>query len=170
MKAPVVILVSVLAVFAGLKAHAQMTPITPKPVVTVPVPPSDKPTKPEAYKNLPPVEHDHQYEGDLTITIVDTLEALYTICLHSPVTKPYLLACSWRNDKSCLVVMVKDEVMRTRGYNTGLLLRHEIGHCNGWGREHEGERAIGAPNKYWVPAPQRVGYGRNTSTFKGKDQ
>jgi hypothetical protein len=143
MSRPVVIFVAVLAVFAGIKAHAQ---IYPKPVVTVPVGPSNTPATPvrPAYKIFPPVEYDHDYEGDLTIRIVDTLEELYAVCKLDRASTPYLLACSWHNDKSCLVVMVKDEVMRTRGYTTGLLFRHERGHCNGWSKDHENERTLPA--------------------------
>jgi hypothetical protein len=78
-----------------------------------------------------------QYEGDLTIKIVDTLEELYDLCR---LPNRSLLACSTHNSKGCLIVMVNDEIMRKRGYTTGLLFRHEQGHCNGWGPDHGGER------------------------------
>src|SRR5262245_61016927 len=74
---------------------------------------------------LPPVEYDHQYEGDLTIKMVPTLADLYRAC--SVYNNPVLLACSYR---------YASDVMRERGWNTGLLLRHEIGHCNGWPGDH----------------------------------
>jgi len=52
--------------------------------------------------------------------------------------------------------MVKDEVMRSRNWTTGLLLRHEIGHCNGWGADHEGERGISWPTVHWANPNKRV--------------
>jgi hypothetical protein len=33
--------------------------------------------------------------------------------------------------------------MRKRGYTTGLLLRHERGHRNGWGDNHAARAALG---------------------------
>src|SRR6516165_6107420 len=78
---------------------------------------------------LPPIEYDHDYEGDLTIKMVDSVEELRVLCDNNT---PQMLACSMNNARSCLIIMVKDEVMRQRGWTTGLLLRHERGHCNGW--------------------------------------
>ena len=37
---------------------------------------------------LPPVAYDHEYEGDLTIKIVDTFEELYALCAQR---KPNIL-------------------------------------------------------------------------------
>ena len=39
-----------------------------------------------------------------------------------------LLACSFRYAKNCVIYLVEDNVMRKRGWTTGLLLRHETGH------------------------------------------
>ena len=94
-------------------------------------------TSPKLYDILPPVQYDYHYEGDLTIKIVDTLEELYDLCR---IPNRNILACSTHNSRSCLIVMVNDELMRKRGYTTGLLFRHEQGHCNGWGPDHGGER------------------------------
>src|SRR5262252_8866360 len=74
---------------------------------------------------LPPPEYDHEYEGDLTIKMVDTIQQLKVLCQTGARSNPALLACSQRNEKSCLIIMVSDEVMRHRGYSSGLLLRHE---------------------------------------------
>ena len=84
---------------------------------------------------LPPAQYDYPYEGDLAIKIVDSLDELRDLCRLSN-----RLACSTHTQYSCLIVMVNDEIMRKRGYTTGLLFRHEQGHCNGWGPDHGGER------------------------------
>jgi hypothetical protein len=111
------------------------------------------PAKSPVYMILPPVVYDHHYDGDLTIRIVATLEELYAIC---QLDKPHMLACSARNGRSCVIVMVADEIMRRRNWNTGLLLRHEIGHCNGWPADHPDERGVSWPNSFWVAQDYRV--------------
>jgi hypothetical protein len=102
---------------------------------------------------LPLAEYDHYYEGDLTIKMVATLEELRAIC---QMDQPQLLACTLRNLNSCVIVLVNDEVMRKRSWTTGMLLRHEMGHCNGWPGDHPGERAISWPTTHWAPEAQRV--------------
>ena len=66
-----------------------------------------------------------------------------------------LLACSFRYAKNCVIYLVEDNVMRKRGWTTGLLLRHETGHCNGWPGNHPGERALPWSTTHWVPAAER---------------
>jgi hypothetical protein len=132
--------VILLAAFAGIKAlHAQN-------VTTVPV-------KRLSYI-LPPVEFDHYYEGDLTIKIVDTLDELYALCA---IKNDTMLACALPAGKSCIVIMVRDEVMRKRGWTTGVIFRHEIGHCNGWAPDnvHVGQRPLES-NTHWVPEAERI--------------
>ena len=58
--------------------------------------------------------------------------------------------------KSCVIIMVEDEVMRRRGWTSGLLLRHEMGHCNGWTQAHEGQRPVYSDGSHWVPASRRI--------------
>src|SRR5262245_47089589 len=107
MKTPVVVFVAMLAVFAGFKAYAQ------KPVTTVPV----KVVEPVPYHFmvLPPVEYDHYYDGDLTIKVVESMAELRSLCKNEA---PQLLACSTRNARSCLIVMIHDAVMRRAGWNS----------------------------------------------------
>jgi hypothetical protein len=158
-----------LAAIVGIKALYAQT--YPKPVTTIPMvqtapeafptaPKSDLaqtvttvPTKPINRNILPPVEYDHWYEGDLTIKIVDSLEELYILCA---VKKDYMLACALPGGTSCVIIMVNDEIMRTQGWTTGVLVRHEIGHCNGWPGDHGGVRALPSSNTHWVPEAQRM--------------
>ena len=104
------------------------------------------------YLILPPVEYDHEYDGDLTLSIVNTLEELYALC---GTRTPFMLACSYINQKSCLVIMVNDGIMRRKGWTTGLLLRHEIGHCNGWSGDHVGQRPV-TKDTHWVSEHERA--------------
>ena len=145
------IFAGLLAAFAGYKAFAQTT-IVPKTVMPIPINPNA--TVPNPGTNIfPPPEYDHEYEGDLTIKIVSTVEQLKILCR---VDNPKLLACSFHNNKSCLVIMVDDSVMRHRGWSTGMLLRHERGHCNGWPGDHPGIVPVPKGTPLWVNAVGRV--------------
>jgi hypothetical protein len=87
--------------------------------------------------------------------MVPTIEELMILC---DVDNPKMLACSIRayDAKSCVVILVEDEVMRKRGWTTGLLLRHEIGHCNGWTQAHEDQRSVVEGGSHWVPDNRRI--------------
>jgi hypothetical protein len=140
---PAVVFALLFAAFATCKAYSQnvtMVPVKPAPMKT-------------QYAIFPPAELDHYYEGDLTIKIVDSLEELREVC---QLDGENLLACSTRNRASCIIVLVKDEVMRKRSWTTGMLLRHEMGHCNGWGADHAGERSISWPTTHWASEDMRV--------------
>ena len=148
MNNPAVIFLAMLTVLAGIKAAQPQ----PQPLIPTPTPVYE--TKGEQLKRfliLPPVEYDHEY-GDLTIQLVNTLEELYAIC---GTKTPFMLACSYINQKSCLVIMVNDSIMRRNGWTTGLLLRHEQGHCNGWPGDHTGQRPL-TKDTHWVPAAERA--------------
>jgi hypothetical protein len=110
------------------------------PFPNPPPPGYGEPPKPK-YMILPPVEYDRYYEGNLTIRMVNTLEELRERC---NAINPLMLACSFRYEKNCVIYLVEDSIMRKRGWTTGLLLRHEIGHCNGWPSDHPGERPVPA--------------------------
>jgi hypothetical protein len=114
---------------------------------------------------LPPAQYDYPYEGDLAIKIVDSLDELRDLCRLSN-----RLACSTHTQYSCLIVMVNDETMRRHGYTTGMLFRHEQGHCNGWGADHAGERI--PPPAAMVPShlrPTLPPPGAPSVTIRAKD-
>jgi hypothetical protein len=145
---PALVFALLFAAFATCKAYSQnVTTVPVKPVSVAP------PIAPKQYRIFPPAEYDHYYEGDLTIKIVDSLEELHEVC---QLEGDKLLACSTHNHSSCIIVLVKDEVMRQRSWTTGMLLRHEMGHCNGWGGDHAGERSISWPTTHWVQDYMRV--------------
>jgi hypothetical protein len=140
--------IAVFALMAGLTALA-VNKTAAQNITIVPM----KPALPQQYRIFPPAEYDHYYDGDLTIKIVDSLEELREVC---QLPGSQLLACSTHNHSSCIIVMVKDEIMRQRSWTTGMLLRHEIGHCNGWGADHSGERSVTWPTTHWVQDNMRV--------------
>src|SRR5262245_48522178 len=83
--------------------------------------------------SLPPAQFAKPYDGALTITIVSSTDEVGQFC---DIGKTFLLGCARRNAFSCAIMLVKDELARAYGWNTGLMLRHEIAHCNGWPGNH----------------------------------
>jgi hypothetical protein len=133
-------------VLANISAAAIAQKVDFAPIKPVPV-------QPAAKMVLPPEQYDRFYDGDLTIRIVPDLISLYAAC---GMEKPGMLACAWHNAKSCVIYMVEDRVMREKGYNTGILLRHEIGHCNGWPGDHPDRRPLPWPSTHLVPPEERI--------------
>src|SRR5262245_37432859 len=134
------VLGAITAIVASMSSAAFPQAVAPKPVPTETI-------RPKLYMILPPAEYDHFYDGDLTIKIVPDLISLRAAC---GTDKETMLACAMRNAKGCVIYMVEDRVMRERGWNTGLLLRHEIGHCNGWPGDHPGQRPVSWPLTHFI--------------------
>ena len=83
---------------------------------------------------LPPVEYDKPFTGKLTIVHVDR-RAVTGRC-HSFIE---VYACAFRpNPRNCLVVMPKKGTYSDA--SMARLLRHEVGHCNGWAAHHPNAR------------------------------
>jgi hypothetical protein len=84
---------------------------------------------------LPPLRYDRPYEGHLTIETVANWAALPASCRGLSVR---LVACairgeSVRNGDYCRIYILEHA-------RSDLVLRHEIGHCNGWPGHHPDER------------------------------
>lgn len=97
--------------------------------------------EPKKYLILPPVEYDHAYKGMLIVETVATREELRTQC--GAAFGPWTLGCAWRSTypaDSCRIIMVDEKVMKAFGWRRDMILRHEIGHCNGWPGDHPGQR------------------------------
>jgi hypothetical protein len=128
----------------GLRAHAgerydaaqtlTIVPVKPNPNYAITPPPKPKPTI------LPPVEFDYPYTGKhLTIETVATREELKPICGNA-FTK-WTLACAFSYGNTfCRIVIVEESIIKAYGWTKELVMRHEMGHCNGWPKDHPGER------------------------------
>ena len=124
-------------------ARGQQPPywLQPQPFRSAP-PPAPAP-KPAPSLILPPPEYDKHYLGDLTIRLVDSVENLAIACKW-PLVRPNSLGCASVHVDHCIIYLVQDDVMRLRGWNTGIVLRHELGHCNGWPPDHPDARGFPA--------------------------
>jgi hypothetical protein len=103
---------------------------------------------------LPPFEYDYPFQGKLTL-IRGNLDVMNENCINNPLRKyplspllPYPLGCSvsYRQAGSspnspavfCNVWIAEPDLLRGwMAYED--VLRHELGHCNGW-RGHDGGR------------------------------
>ena len=94
---------------------------------------------------LPPKEFDHEYTGALTIFKDLKSEDLPAGCqkavaeMKRPDLLPEALACSTANHfgpDTCAIWIVGKDIIEYEGWDYDIIMRHEIGHCNGWRHEH----------------------------------
>ncbi len=90
---------------------------------------------------LPPLVFDAPYRGKLIIIKIP-IEQVHQQCCggHDDETKPgtRILACSIPLPGQCLVYLPKVEPGGVSQPQQDRLRRHEVGHCNGWQRQHRG--------------------------------
>jgi hypothetical protein len=84
----------------------------------------------------PPDMFDHPYSGDLYVIDNLSLTDLHMKC------QSHTLGCADRRDRWCLVYIARETDLFVYGVTINLIMRHEIGHCNGWGNEHSGARSF----------------------------
>jgi hypothetical protein len=96
---------------------------------------------------LPPVEYDHPYNGKLTVAIVNK-EQMARLCPKASLY-PIGLACAYPYEtmSMCQIVMITDDIIVAVGFTPKIVLRHELGHCNGWHNDHRGARIL--PENEW---------------------
>jgi hypothetical protein len=89
---------------------------------------------------LPPVEYDHPYSGKLTVERTPYQHVVRQNCSYSPF--PYLLGCAklFAAEDRCYILMMDDDYLAKLNFPPEIVLRHEIGHCNGWPGDHRGGR------------------------------
>jgi hypothetical protein len=92
---------------------------------------------------LPPLAFDHPYSGKQQV-IRAGAELMAHLCPR-PDPGKRMTGCAVRvaSGAECLIVIANDEILRSVGiYDAKVILRHEIGHCNGWPGDHPGARAL----------------------------
>jgi hypothetical protein len=92
---------------------------------------------------LPPKEFDHPYQWHVDLVIIPTQQELASTCKYPPGEN--VLGCSQRLYGSCAIYRLPDDLLKKLmpTYPPEILMRHELGHCNGWGGTHLGART------YW---------------------
>src|SRR5262245_25778486 len=82
---------------------------------------------------LPPLEYDHPYKGKLDVIVVETAKEVRDACYLVKWTPEFpAIACSIVNSDHCTIIRRAEDYIKSRGYTLDTVMRHEIGHCNGW--------------------------------------
>ena len=87
---------------------------------------------------LPPKEFDHEYDGTLTIKYMIKEDIQRECRLGIKPGGGPALACARRNYNgpgTCTIWMMPKDDLERLGWSYDIVLRHEIGHCNGWHHE-----------------------------------
>lgn len=90
----------------------------------------------------PPPQYDHAYQGELILQKIHPLRVRVscTALFKKHGGKPLIATngCAWRSKdrKRCWVIIIDRPANGTIPAN---VLRHEIGHCNGWPASHPTE-------------------------------
>jgi hypothetical protein len=90
--------------------------------------------------HLPPAEYDHPYQGKLEV-VTGTQEQTRNVCGHP--NEIFIGGCAVPNangPNTCTIFRVRDEELKLMNWTANLVMRHEIGHCNGWPEDHRGAR------------------------------
>jgi len=92
---------------------------------------------------LPPAQYDVPYTGELTIWTVQSRNDILQYCPKEKILEVQASwagnACVYQNKKwGCHIYILSDKAVKAEGRNPTIILRHELGHCNGWGGDHAG--------------------------------
>jgi hypothetical protein len=86
-------------------------------------------------RNLaPPAEFDHPYDGNVIISAENTPETILTACGFPANDRRIILGCAIEIGKrnECNIYLVQRKWIEQSGDDYDEIIRHEIGHCNGW--------------------------------------
>ena len=92
------------------------------------------------FPEIPPVEYDHPFDGRASIFYSD--KQIWQDC-HIDKTKypdGDLAGCAWPHNGECTIIIAPLNILKKYGLTYRIVLRHELGHCNGWGQDHAGAR------------------------------
>ena len=104
------------------------------PAVKVPMMPPARVELTRPPGTLPPLEFDHPYVGALAVTRPRSPAELLVVCGGAG----HGVGCAFPSPDSSHVVILADEGLAAAGLDPRIVMRHEIGHCNGWGADHAG--------------------------------
>jgi hypothetical protein len=107
---------------------------------------------------IPPAEYDYPFDGDLTVNVVsqdEIRELCAEIYSKRPKTAP-AIGCARRrvSIKKCAIFIAPEADLKALGTTHSIILRDEMGHCNGWPDDHPNARL--ADDSPPSPAPSNV--------------
>jgi hypothetical protein len=105
------------------------------------------------WRDLPPEKYDHPYEGRLRIIEVRSMETVSYLCKRAVRHLAYVfipkgaIGCAIPSDlvkldpnADCVIFHAPESQLQRLGGTLNVLMRHELGHCNGW-KNHDGMRS-----------------------------
>ena len=105
------------------------------------------------WRDLPPEKYDFPYQGRLRVIEMRLIERVRYICQRTVRHLSYVLipknivGCAIRSDlvkldpnADCVIFHAPESVIQSLGGTLNVLMRHELGHCNGW-KNHEWARS-----------------------------
>ena len=91
------------------------------------------------YQLLPPLEYDHPYTAG-GLLVIDGGDEMEKWCPNRH-GFGYHSACARLDDSLCIIIHAPEKQIIESGRTLNIVMRHEIGHCNGWPEDHPGARA-----------------------------
>jgi hypothetical protein len=101
---------------------------------------------------MPPAQYDVPYTGTLRIWRVASGKDLLTYYCPTANTR---VGCAhpWPKFNSCDIYIVNDILIKAHNTIFSVVLRHELGHCNGWPAAHPNPRRLDAEHPLEMPLP-----------------
>jgi hypothetical protein len=93
---------------------------------------------------LPPAQFDHPVLNPVEIVDVATEDRLRTLCGWPAKDNMILVGCAATLPTLCRIYVGPPRTRET-GITRNLIIRHEMGHCSGWPKDHSNPLAKGAP-------------------------
>lgn len=91
---------------------------------------------------LPPEKYDHPYTmGEVEVRIVNSQAEVRKACPYGKFGE-YAIGCSMHYGSLCVIILANDDIIRSEGFTTEIVKRHEIGHCNFWPGHHPDSRFL----------------------------
>ena len=88
---------------------------------------------------MPPPEFDHAYDGRVDVVTARDRDHVRELCPGAKFGVTLgALACSIRYPASCTIVLAPEADIKATGVPLDVIMRHELGHCNGWPGDHKG--------------------------------
>src|SRR5215469_13805947 len=90
------------------------------------------------FAELPPIEYDHPVKQAVFISDVPITKELQEICDFSIDAKLFIVGCAAVEATVCRIYLGPRPSWT--GLTRHIVIRHELGHCNGWPKDHPGMR------------------------------
>src|SRR5262245_23033325 len=85
---------------------------------------------------LPPAQYDRAYQGKLIVLEGGDQEQMARRCPATSIG--WRLACTSVRTDECAITLAREQDIIKAGWTRNIVMKHELGHCNGWPKDHRG--------------------------------